>query len=718
MDGGIDGSGSGSSAVRLRFFRIDDPARARMRSLAPVLDSAMPDATKAFYAFLRTDPKLQRFLGSEENITRLREAQRRHWGQLFSGTFDDDYFRRAAAVGQAHERIGLEPHWYIGGYALILEQLVGALCKKRGARSALADEIGVVLRAALFDMEQAIAAYIKRGEVNRLRDEMLTVAEVLDREIQLTVGEISGQAERLADGADRLNDVAATLHMMAGQVTVSAETTAGNVQTVASATEELEASSRQIADDVGRVADVASAAVQEVTSAVGSVKGLAGAAAQINDVVKVVRSIASQTKLLALNATIEAARAGEAGRGFAVVAHEVKSLARQTEDAIHNVSNHAATIGAATHKAAEVVGGITGRIEAVHDIAGEVAGATHQQRQATEEILRSVALAADHTREVSGQARQLLEEAVRTGTEAANSKELAAFVNNGVHDLRRRLVTILRSSQAGDRRREEREPVALPAVVTIRGRVLRGTTSDLSFHGVLVTLPESVEVPAEERVPVEIEGIGRINGRVVASTRLGLHLGFVDISRTIRDGLNRVMVEARRIDEQYVGRGRAVVGDIERLLDQWIVAGHVSEAVLFRPAYRKIDGTDPIQYLTEYTSLAEDAVTPLLDRFKDQDQRVVFCLAVDRNGYAPCHNREYSKPQRPGDVAWNTANCRNRRIFDDRAGVLAARLIGDQLVQAYPRDMGGGKVTVLREIDLPISVRGRRWGALRIGILP
>ncbi len=46
--------------------------------------------------------------------------------------------------------------------------------------------------------------------------------------------------------------------------------------------------------------------------------------------VRVINTIAEQTKLLALNATIESARAGEGGKGFAVVATEVKDLAQGT----------------------------------------------------------------------------------------------------------------------------------------------------------------------------------------------------------------------------------------------------------------------------------------------------------------------------------------------------------------------------------------------------
>ena len=93
--------------------------------------------------------------------------------------------------------------------------------------------------------------------------------------------------------------------------------------------------------------------------------------------------------------------------------------------------------------------------------------------------------------------------------------------------------------------------------------------------------------------------------------------------------------------------------------------------------------------------------------------KVVFCIAVDRNGYVATHNRKYNHPQR-GDVVWDTANSRWRRIFNDRTGLASARNQRPFLLQTYRRDMGGGNFVVMKEAAAPLVVMGRHWGPPRL----
>ena len=104
-----------------------------------------------------------------------------------------------------------------------------------------------------------------------------------------------------------------------------------------------------------------------------------------------------------------------------------------------------------------------------------------------------------------------------------------------------------------------------------------------------------------------------------------------------------------------------------------IASGAISIDDMFDTNYVEIAGTNPVQYRTQILDWADRALPPFQEAFLAKDPRMAFCAMIDRNGYLPVHNKIYSHPQRPGDVAWNTANSRNRRIFNDPAGLAAGR---------------------------------------------
>lgn len=47
-----------------------------------------------------------------------------HWVNISDGNFNDEYVGKVRTIGTIHARIGLEPQWYIGGYAIILDHLI------------------------------------------------------------------------------------------------------------------------------------------------------------------------------------------------------------------------------------------------------------------------------------------------------------------------------------------------------------------------------------------------------------------------------------------------------------------------------------------------------------------------------------------------------------------------------------------------------------------
>jgi methyl-accepting chemotaxis protein len=162
---------------------------------------------------------------------------------------------------------------------------------------------------------------------------------------------------------------------------------------------------------------------------------------------------------------------------------------------------------------------------------------------------------------------------------------------------------------------------------------------------------------------------------------------------------------------------RVVVDTAKRISSAFEVAierGEIKLDQMMDENYREIAGSDPKQYMTDYVEFTDRTLPAIQDPIQKSDPRIVFCVAWARGGYLPTHNPNYRLPQGK-DPVWNNANCRNRRLFNDRAVKKVAENTKPFLLQTYRRDMGGGNFVLMKDVSSPIFIRGGHWGAFRMG---
>jgi methyl-accepting chemotaxis protein len=220
-------------------------------------------------------------------------------------------------------------------------------------------------------------------------------------------------------------------------------------------------------------------------------------------------------------------------------------------------------------------------------------------------------------------------------------------------------------------------------------------------------------VPLHQGLNATLEGIGACRIRIHEHSKAGAVARFEAPGAELAEAIEDKLWSIREENVEAVTRALEAGAELAKIFEQGVATGAITLDDLFDTNYVEIAGSNPVQYRTKFLDWADRVLPALQEAFLAKDKRMAFCAMVDRNGYLPVHNKIYSQPQRPGDVAWNTANSRNRRIFNDAAGLAAGQNQRSYLIQSYARDMGNGNTVMMREIDVPVRVRGRHWGGFR-----
>jgi len=434
-------------ANRLSFLKFDADAKEHLNGIRDIVVEALPEALDVFYRQITNFPETRSFFSGAQHVDGAKQRQISHWHRIAAGQFDQDYVAGVTKVGETHARVGLEPRWYIGGYALLLEKLITEVLEARWPRhrfggkvegaAARGAEISALVKAALLDMDYAISVYLTASETARIRAEeqaraveLATAAErekavrhVSEGMAALARGELTfriGQDIPAEYGLirDNFNDAMARLEEMVTTIKASSSAIAASSQEINSGAEDLslrteqqaaaleesaatteqlaasvktsaQASRRSVAlaDDATTIARTGGTIVKNATDAMARIEE---ASKKISEITSVIDGIAFQTNLLALNAAVEAARAGEAGRGFAVVAAEVRALAQRSSEAAKGITGLIASSDAEVTEGVKLVRLAGDTLEQIVDASARVSATVEEIASASGEQARGI----------------------------------------------------------------------------------------------------------------------------------------------------------------------------------------------------------------------------------------------------------------------------------------------------------------------------------------
>ena len=155
---------------RLGFLGLTPRDAELLQALRPLFERHVVGIEDAFYDRLLRLPETAQLLNDHTTVERLKKLQRDYLLRITDGNFDEAYFADRLRIGRTHERVGLNPKWYLLAYNIYFEIITPLIREFHANDSNRAHESIVALeKAFMLDASLAMDAYIASDRYRHLQ---------------------------------------------------------------------------------------------------------------------------------------------------------------------------------------------------------------------------------------------------------------------------------------------------------------------------------------------------------------------------------------------------------------------------------------------------------------------------------------------------------------------------------------------------------------------